>query len=127
MEDGSTYRVGDSNARKTRPRQCRQGNLARRRFLRGCDVHPKLRQRDDAAEEPHPRHFESRRVDASQSGTPTLSTQEASTLAAKLRATLAASVIRQALRLRRVLAGRRPLARLREDLHQLGLPLYPVQ
>jgi hypothetical protein len=46
----------DSNAGKTRPRQRRQGNIARRRFLRGCDVHTKLRQRDDAAEEPHPRH-----------------------------------------------------------------------
>lgn len=46
----------DSNAGKTRPRQCRQGNIARRRFLRGRYVHPGLRQRDDAAEEPHPRH-----------------------------------------------------------------------
>src|SRR4029453_17057363 len=95
-----------------------QGNIAPRRLLRGCDVHSKLRQRDDAAEEPHPRHSESRRLDAFQSVTPTLSTRDARTLAGKLCVTLAASVVRQALRLRLVWQVHRPPERRREDLHQ---------
>ena len=60
MEDGSTYQVGPGGifAIPTPVKHdlvnTGKENIARRRFLRGCCVHSKVRQRDDAAEEPHP-------------------------------------------------------------------------
>ena len=70
MEDGNTYRVGPGSVFAI-PTPVKHDlvnvgkeTFARRRVLRGCDVHPKLRQRDDAAEKSHPRHSEPRRLGA---------------------------------------------------------------
>jgi len=51
------------DAGPTRPRQHRYGDAPGGRFLRGSDVHAKLRQRDAATEIPHPWYPQSRRID----------------------------------------------------------------
>jgi quercetin dioxygenase-like cupin family protein len=65
MEDGSVHRVGRGSVfvlptpvkhDLVNSRQRRKRNVARGRIFRGGDVHTKFRQRDDAAEKPHPRH-----------------------------------------------------------------------
>ena len=108
MEDGSEaegwswQRFCPADTGETRSRQRRKRNVARGRIFRGGDVHAKFRQRDAAAEKPHPRHAESRRIACN--------------------ATVL--VVRRVLRLRRVSAVRRlRLLDHREDLHQ-GLRGY---
>src|SRR5262249_26896432 len=45
-----------ADERAAQPRQCEQRAAARGGVLRGGDVHADLRQRDAAADEPHPRY-----------------------------------------------------------------------
>jgi quercetin dioxygenase-like cupin family protein len=68
MEDGNTYRVGPGSVFAI-PTPVKHDlvnvgkrDIARCRIFRRCDVHANLRQRNDAAEESHPRHAESRRL-----------------------------------------------------------------